>query len=267
MAQRLFFLLHVPKCAGSTVEHHFELHSGDGFLRVPRWKNPLRNIIGNRYHKTFIQKRLENVKVASGHSLSSGLRAFLPDHVICETVLLRDPLSYLVSFYNYRWSRYVNDQGPKPPQFEKWYSTQRKNPISRFILNRYLDYGVPLIYGLSSQARLDIIEDRLKDFHFVGSYKLTDKMIRGISEELGIPSRSVSQNVTPHRKIMIQDIDPVLRDRIESENAVDRFLFERWKHRGWVKTYRPAAATNLPKFDQPIYLADDSYTAIAKIAG
>ena len=48
MPQRVVhFLLHVPKCAGTTVEDHFRETLGPGFLLAPRWHNPLRAVIGN----------------------------------------------------------------------------------------------------------------------------------------------------------------------------------------------------------------------------
>ncbi|MEO0866373.1 MAG: hypothetical protein AAFY39_17745, partial [Pseudomonadota bacterium] len=43
------FLLHVPKCAGTTVEAHFRKHLGARFMIAPRWESPMRNFIGNRY--------------------------------------------------------------------------------------------------------------------------------------------------------------------------------------------------------------------------
>ena len=50
MSERVVhFVLHVPKCAGTTVEEHFRGPLHHGFLIAPRWEHVLRNFIGNRY--------------------------------------------------------------------------------------------------------------------------------------------------------------------------------------------------------------------------
>ncbi len=75
---------------------------------------------------------------------------------------------------------------PKPPGFASWYLAQRRNPISRFILNHYYEQGIPVLYRLSSRDRLAWLEERFREFWFVGSYRRADEMIAGISRELGV---------------------------------------------------------------------------------
>ena len=77
MTRVVHFLLHVPKCAGTTVENHFRAHLGDGYIFAPRWDSPLRNFIGNRY-PGLRPADLEHVRAVSGHSLSTGMRALFP---------------------------------------------------------------------------------------------------------------------------------------------------------------------------------------------
>ncbi|MEM9046575.1 MAG: hypothetical protein AAGC81_17980 [Pseudomonadota bacterium] len=254
------FLLHVPKCAGTTVEDHFAHHLGKAFQIAPRWDSVLRDVIGNRYPGI----DLDGVKVVSGHSVSRSLGAHLPGVEIRESVLLRDPLGYFLSFYNYRWTRYGNGFGSEPPSFETWYARQRLNPISRFLLMRYFEQGVPALYRLSSAGRLAWLEKRLRGFHFVGSYRRADEMIAGISRELGIAEHIDPRNVTAEKKLRAEQVPDDLRARILRENAVDLALFERWGDRGWSgqpTATRPA----LPRFDQPRYVAGDMLTGLFKI--
>lgn len=262
MTRVVHFLLHVPKCAGTTVEAHFRTHLRDGFLIAPRWESVLRNFVGNRY-PGLTADAVRGVQVVSGHSLSTDMRDLFPDAEIRESVLLRDPTGYLLSFYNYRWTRFDEGWGPEPPSFERWYAVQRRNPISRFLLNRYFGEAVPALYRLSSAQRLSYLEQRLGGFHFVGSYRRTDEMIAGISADLGIPAEVTSQNVTPKRKLIAADLPVALRQRIERENALDQALFDRWADRGW----EPQAlekAPELSRSDQLRYLIGDSVTGIAK---
>lgn len=256
------FLLHVPKCAGTTVEAHFQAHLGDAFMFAPRWESPLRNVLGNRY-PGLEAGRLAHVRAVSGHSLSESMRALFPGAELRRSVLLRDPASYLLSFYNYRWTRFEQGWGGRPPEFGTWYRAQRRNPISRFLLNRYFGQGVPALYRLSSGARLAWLETRLARFHFVGSYRRANEMVAGVSRELGLPEAVDSRNVTPSRRLTGADLPPALMRRIEAENALDQALWERWKDRGWTQEPLPPPPA-LPRADQARYLAGDAASGLLK---
>ncbi len=256
------FLLHVPKCAGTTVEAHFRTHLGSRYLLAPRWESPLRNFIDNRY-PGLSAETVSEVEAVSGHSLSRNMASLFPGAEIRQSVLLRDPLGYLLSFYNYRWTRHEQDQGPVPPSFEDWYDAQRRNPISRFLLNRYFGQAVPMLYRLSSKARLRFLEERLAQFHFVGSYKHVVELVSTVSRDLGLPETVESQNVTSSRRVSKQDLASSLVEQIAHENALDQCLFDRWKDRKWqgAPTGEPPALT---AFDQLTYIIGDSATGIRK---
>lgn len=261
--RKVHFLLHVPKCAGTSVEHHFSKHLGSKFLLAPRWRSPLREVVGNRFPGIEEKANLAKVAVVSGHSLSVSLKRHLSSTQIQESVLLRDPLSYLLSFYNYRWRRFEEGLDCRPPAFETWYAAQRKNPISRFMLNRYFGFGIPALYKMSSAQRLTYLEDRLANFHFVGGIERASELIAGISEELAISSKSNTMNVTKAKRFSSRDISPELKAKILDENALDRALYARWKDRGW--SGAPAeAAPRLSRWDQPTYLVGDLRSGIAK---
>ena len=262
MSRVVHFLLHVPKCAGTTVEAHFRTHLGNRFLIAPRWESVMRNFVGNRY-PDLMPEALRDVAVVSGHSLNEGMRALFEGAEIRESVLLRDPTGYLLSFYNYRWTRFDEGWGGEPPEFETWYNAQRRNPISRFLLNRYFDQAVPALYKRSSAQRLAFLEEKLSRFQFVGGYRRTDEMIGRISADLGIPGEVNHQNVTPKRKLIAADLPLKLRQRIERENALDQTLYDRWSDRGWEQDPLPPAP-DLPGGDQLRYMAGDAITGIRK---
>ncbi|MFK7942577.1 MAG: hypothetical protein AB8B85_06655 [Paracoccaceae bacterium] len=262
MARIVHFLLHVPKCAGTTVEGHFRAHLGEAYIYAPRWENPLRNVLGNRYPRLRPQD-METVRAVSGHSLSTGMRALFPGAEIRESVLIRDPTGFLLSFYNYRWTRFEEGWGAEPPPFERWYAGQRRNPVSRFLLNRYFEQGVPALYRLSSADRLRFLERRLARFHFVGSYRMADQMIGGISREMDIPDAVTAQNVTPKRRLIAADLPFEMRQRIEDENALDQALFDRWADRGW-EGYSRTDPPALSRTDQVRYMVGDISTGIVK---
>jgi hypothetical protein len=259
------FLLHVPKCAGTTVEEHFRATLGPGFLLAPRWHNPMRSIIGNRYSMAQDDPRLGHLKVITGHSMGASLKRRFPGAEIRESVLLRDPVGYHLSLYDYRVARHRTGTGPKPPGFASWYLAQRRNPISRFILNHYYEQGIPALYRLSSRDRLAWLEERFREFWFVGSYRRADEMIAGISRELGVAGEAERRNTGPVRETALDDR---MLERIVTENAVDQALWERWAERGWKADGRNPAAPPpaLPGHDRLRYLRSDIATLFWRTA-
>ncbi|MEM6623763.1 MAG: hypothetical protein AAF674_16150 [Pseudomonadota bacterium] len=262
MTRIVHFLLHVPKCAGTTVEAHFESYLGPYFAYAPRWENVLRNVLGNRYHRREVPDYAEILAV-SGHSLSQGMSALFPGAEIRPSVLLRDPAGYLLSFYNYRWTRHSEGWGPEPPPFKRWYASQRRNPISRFLMNRYFEVGVPTLYRFSSAGRLAFLEKRLADFHFVGSYRHAGELIAGISDELGITDTVANRNVTPVKKLIAADLSIEMRRRIERDNVLDQALFDRWADRKW-SGVPEGPPPDLPTNDQASYMTGDALSGIRK---
>jgi len=259
------FLVHVPKCAGSTVEAHFGRFLGDGFLLAPRWENPLRQIIGNRY-PSLSAERLSGVRAVSGHSLSQRLGRHFAGAEIRQSVLLRDPVGYFLSLYNYRWVRFEAGLGREPPEFDAWYRSQRRDPISRFLLNRYFDEAIPALYRLSSAARLAKLESHLASFHFVGSYRRADEMIREVSADLGIPAGAERRNTTAVPHLHPDELGDARRRRLLADNELDSALYNRWADRGWAG--QPGTdAPDLPRADQLTRMLSDTFTGALKSLG
>lgn len=259
----IHFFVHVPKCAGTTVERHLEAHLGpDEFALAPRWKHPLREALGNR--APLPEALLRHGRAMSGHSLQQGMAAQFPGRALREYVLLRDPVSQHVSFYNYRLRRTKERGQPHPGDFETWMKTQRRSPISRFLLMRYFGIGYPAIYRLSSRARFRFLEDKLSAFTFVGDYRRCNEALAGLSAELGIPEEVASRNVGAADDlpgaIRLSDLGAEARARIEARHALDALLHRRWADRGFAPgapAGGEAAAMTLPDDDRgALFLAD-----------
>jgi hypothetical protein len=265
-APPVHFFLHVPKCAGTTVEAHFERELGEGFLLAPRWNSPLRHVVGNRY-PGLTPERLARVRVVSGHSLSRSLAALFPGREVRESVLLRDPAGYLVSFWNYRWTRHETRGEPPPPPFRDWRRSQRRDPITRFLLHRYFGIGYPAIYAMSTRARFLFLENAFRRFHFVGGHRRVEEALAGISAELGVNGFARAENVGAARRLSPEALSESERAEIEAENPGDALLHARWKDRGFGPGGPEgveAAARRLPDRDGPRHLARDVESAVRR---
>lgn len=266
-ARTVHFLVHVPRCAGTTAGEHFRAHLGEAFLIAPRWRNPLRLFLAERYAISPDDPRLARLKVVTGHSLGVSLKRRFPGAEIRESLLLRAPVSQLVSLYNHRRAQHRAGTGPRPPAFRDWLRAQRANPISRFLLSHYFERRVPALYMLSSRARLEFLEARLRGFWFVADHARADELIAAISRELGLPGRAERRNVSAAPAFAEADLDPALIARIRAENPLDVALWERWKDRGWRADGRDPAAPPppLPDHDRLRHLAGDAASTLRRL--
>lgn len=255
----VYFFVHIPKCAGTTVEAHFARVLGPAFMKAPRWESVLRNVIGNRYRLS--PERIGALRAVGGHSLSVSLkRAFGPGRKVRECVLLREPVGWYLSFYNYRLGRHYERGEKRPPAFPAWYRSQRKNPAARFLLTRYFEVGYPAILGLSSRAQLAFLNRELARFHFVGDLRLTRDMIAEAARTLGVPAEVADANVGAVKEATRESIGAEMVARIEADNAVDAALHRLWATRGFgpgAPEGCAAAEAALPGGDHLEYLAAD----------
>ncbi|MEM6904537.1 MAG: hypothetical protein AAF568_01470, partial [Pseudomonadota bacterium] len=143
--------------------------------------------------------------------------------------------------------------------FPAWYAASRKNPISRFLLYRYFEQGVPGLYRFSSAGRLAWLEARLGAFWYVGSYRRVGELVGLLGQELGFPGNPKKRNVDSAGAVRVAELGEDLRHQIMRENAVDQLLFERWADRGADVAANPAPLTEgLSGADQPAQLFDEA---------
>ena len=253
------FVLHVPKCAGMTIEGHFRALLGAGYLRAPRWHSPLRLILGEGRALRAGDPRLAQVRVISGHSLSVGMRRAFAGAEIRESVLLREPVAFHVALFNER-VRQERVGGADAAAFARWYRAQRRNPVTRFLLWRYFEERLPALYRLSSAARLGLLEARLAGFWFVGDLTLADRLVMAICRDLGLPAeRPERRNMSPRGALRPAQLSPALAERIRAENALDLALWQRWRGRGFgARAKAPATPPPaLARADQLALALDD----------
>lgn len=251
-----------------TVDAHFRAELGAGFLRAPRWRNPLRLFLGERHALRADDPRLPGLRLVTGHSLGVSLGRLFPGAEVRESVLLRDPVGFHLSLYNFRAARHRAGAGRRPPDFATWYATQRRNPVSRFLLNHYFELRFPALYRLSSRDRLAFLEARFREFWFVADYRRADELIAGISRELGVAELAARRNVTDAPAVTEASLDAEMRARILTENPLDRAIWERWRGRGWRAEARPPEPpAALPGDDARGFLREDVTVAIRRVTG
>jgi hypothetical protein len=244
----VYFFVHVPKCAGRSIELHLERHLGPRYLYLRRKRGLDRQLSAASYR---LPQRFDpgSTDAVSGHALGHSLAARFPGREIRQAVLLREPLSMLVSFYNFRMSRFAFEGWPLV-SFERFYQSRHVNPVSSFLLANYLELSWPRIARMSRAEKFDRISARLERFWFVGDYRDCDRLISRVSDEFGVPDQAPRANVLEKKLLSAGDVPQAMRERIAEDCALDQAIHDAWAHRGFETGGRPAAP-DLP--DRPLH--------------
>jgi len=240
------FVYHVPKCAGRTIDRHLARSLPKSDYHRLRRRRGLGRFV-KRYDGADISDP-GSIRVVSGHYLGTSVDPFFERRLIKRSLLLRDPASHFVSYYNYRMTRYISE-GLQPYSADVAYGAMQRNFIAHYILKNFLELTWTQIASLSDQEKYDLVNAYLASFWFVGDYRLCDEFVGTLGEELGI-----SADARPHNTLMelargagwtplTLDLLPRKTvDKIVSENMIDQKLWETWHDaRRETGSVRPAA--------------------------
>lgn len=231
----VYFLVHVPKCAGGTIERYLSANlQHERYVELVNAPKIQRIFTRPHYSARISNLKGEKVDVVTNHPLASSLRQRFADRPIRESVLLRDPLGQLMSQYN---QKFHGRRGRKygMPRFETWVRTKPANPISTFLLYRYFEFPMWKILLMSDQDRLDFLIDKLSRFWFVGDYRHCDTLLEELAKNLGLPKKTRNKGVRSksQRIANINSIAPWVEEMVRNESAVDCALHEQFRDRLW----------------------------------
>jgi len=228
----VWLLVHVPKCAGRTVEAHLRAHlPAEAVLNPARRKAPAR-YVSRPYYVFPQQLNVARVRVVIGHFFGRSVRSLFAGREIRECVMIRDPLTFLISHYNFRMNRYLKAGKNRFP-FDLWYKTRPLNPISHFLLHRYVEIPLPTLWRMPAADRLARLQDVADRFHFVASLTACCPFLTRLSGALEITPQFESRNVTSTKFVTPETLPSALRQQILDENPLDTLLYEKYKDRGW----------------------------------
>lgn len=251
----VFLFCHIPKCAGSTVKQHMWNKAPDRSVSAKRRHGFFRDFGGDYTDIARTGIDPETIDFVGGHALSQSVSKAFPGRPIRPSVLIRDPLSFAVSFYNHR-NRGAAKVGRGPVPFELYIRSLPKNPMIRFILTRYLGIGYPRVLQFDSRQRFDIVDGALRDFWFVGSWMHASELISGLSREMQISDMIDIKNAAHGDRLRVGDVPDDVANRIRTANAADQALFDRWADVKW--NGKPdETAPDLPGGDQASYIFNE----------
>jgi hypothetical protein len=229
----LFIAVHVPKCAGRTLERHVLRHlpgnecwvTTKRFVRTP-------HIVG-RHYQLRDPRQLQATRVISGHHAAQSMERLFPDRDIMHSVLIREPVSFHLSYYNFRMMRYI-ERGWRPHSFELHLKSQPHDPITHF---------------LSPQKKYNLVNRALSKFWFVADLSKCDELIALMSRDLAIPETAERCNTselwtarTHWQPLTRDDIAPKTLEALTKRTRIDKAVWHSWRNAG----VRTAAVRPIP---------------------
>ena len=258
----LHVVLHVPKCAGSTMENHFAKHLGPSRFRSPT-KRPTRLAL-----ETFCRKYddtppgpLEHINVVSGHFIGHSIEKLIAKKNVRRSVVLREPEHFFLSLYNFRMMLYIVAKR-NTCSFSLFMKSLQTDPISHFLLDRWLEKPWASIAALSPDRKAALLDELLGSLDHVVDISEVDKLIAWHSHDLGIVEKADRANTqdewvrksgwTPLRLSALTSSE---RDMLDRRTTLDRYIWRRWALKESVTFDATAVAPFLlHELPRPIYL-------------
>lgn len=240
------FVYHIPKCAGRTIDRHLARSLPQSvYLRLRR-RHGLGRFITRYDSANFCNA--DAIRVVGSHYLGVSFDSVFEHRLIKRSLLLRDPASHFVSYYNYRMTRYLS-KGLQPYSVEVAYGAMQRNFITHYILRNFLELTWTQIASLSDADKYDLVNAFLSVFWFVGDYRLCDEFIGALGEKLRISANARSHNTLTELSrgagwtpLTLDLLPRHTVDKIVSENMIDQKLWETWRDaRHETSAIRPVA--------------------------
>jgi hypothetical protein len=233
----IYFLFHVPKCAGRTIDRHLAIYSPRNSYFCPKKRRGIARFFAPRHNLSGMPEPAE-LRAIGGHMLGCSLERSFEGREIRRTILLRDPVSHMVSYYNFRMERYIA-QGLQPYSFDLAYRATQRNFLTHFILRNFLEIRWPKILLLREEQKWALVNRFLSSFWFVGDYGRCGELIAAVAPDLGVPDRAVPQNICSGRSnhpnwrpLSHDDLPDSMVRRIRDENPLDQLLWQTWQLAG-----------------------------------
>src|SRR6516225_3607028 len=243
----VYFILHIPKAAGQTIQHHMADHCAPGVFWGPHQAPRLQALSGRRYDPDSLPEA-SRMRVVFGHNLGRSLEKYFLGRAIRRVVLLRDPISLQLLLYNHRMMVHLT-KGLGTYNFDLHLKVLPRDFIAHRFLARWLEIPWPVLMAMTDQQKYAALNRALSQYWFVGSHTDCDRLIAAISRDLGVPAAARRRNTAGEwerrvgwQPLKAAELSPATRGRILANNRLDQWLWESWHTAG----FNPAGVSPPP---------------------
>jgi Flp pilus assembly protein TadD len=237
-APPVYFFVHIPKTAGTTLEDHLRAHMPRERLWMPSPSSAM-GMIGKRRYRVEPLPDLASIRAVIGGWMGRSLESLFPGREIRRTVLLRDPIGLHVSLYNYRMFHAVASGRPTMG-FERHLRQMPRDLVALLILAVWLEMPISALLRTSDERKFELLNEALADFWFVGSYRDCDQLIAAVADDLEVPRTAVAKNTSSYwerrvdwRPLRADDLATDMRAAILARNPIDDALWRTWHAAGF----------------------------------
>jgi tetratricopeptide (TPR) repeat protein len=234
----VYFILHIPKTAGQTIQQHLADHCAPGASWGPHQAPRLQALSGPRYDPGSFPEA-SRIRAVFGHNLSRSLEKYFLEREIRRVVLLRDPIGLHLSLYNHRMMLHLA-KGLGTYSFGLHLRALRCDFIAHRLLARWLETPWPVLMAMTDQQKYAALNRALSQFWFVGSYTDCDRLVAAISRDLGLPAAARRRNTAAEwekrvtwQPLKAAELPPATHEAILADNPLDLALWESWHTAGF----------------------------------
>ncbi|MGH7047755.1 MAG: tetratricopeptide repeat protein [Stellaceae bacterium] len=229
-----YFLLHIPKTAGQTIQTHLASHCAPGVF----WQSRGRVRLGSATRRSDLPDPAR-ARIVAGHHLGRSLEGLFAGRAIRRIVLLRDPLELQISLYNWQMMDHLA-KGLGTYSLELHLQAMPRDFMAHFLLSRWLEISWPRLLTMSDTAKYHALDQMLAGFWFVGAHTDCDRLIAAIGPDLGVPPLARARNTaaqlqaeTGWRLVTADTLSPEMRETIRARHRLDLALWEEWHAAGF----------------------------------
>jgi tetratricopeptide (TPR) repeat protein len=234
----VYFILHVPKTAGQTIQQHLADYCLPGTLWGPHQAPRLQALSGRRYNPDSLPE-LSRIRAVFGHNLGRSLERHFPNREIRRVVLLRDPISLHISLYNHRMMINLT-KGLGTYSFDRHLKALPRDFIAHRLLARWLEIPWPALMTMDDREKYAALNRALSGFWFVGAHADCDRLIAVIAGDLELPAAARRRNTAADwlnrvswQRLRVDELSPKMRETILTNNPLDQILWETWGTAGF----------------------------------
>ena len=233
----VYFLLHVPRTGGTTIETHLEAHLRENFWSPKRPSGAA--ILGGRRCRLDHAPDLHHVRAVAGHYIGRSLERRFPGRDIRRTLLLRDPVGFHVSYYNHRMMFSLSRGGPVW-DFDRHLRAQPRDLVALLLLWYWLELPLARMLSTSDERKYQLLNEALAGFWFVGGHDDGQRLLAAVAADLGVPPLAPRRNTTLEwqkrvswRPLRADDLPASTRAAILAQNPIHDALWRSWRHAGF----------------------------------
>lgn len=235
MREPVLIHIHVPKCAGTTVEQHLnsELGASRTWLAPKRTRQFPLGWFRRKYDRT-PPAPFNQIKAVSGHFIGRSIESNFKNRRIVRSIILREPESLMLSYYNYRMMRYIL-RGQHPYGFSLFLRATRQNFVTHFLLERWLELPWIELVRLTDEQKIERLDEAMSSIHHIAPIGEADALIEKISLEIGVSPMAKRRNTTKDREaetgwktLRLAELSEADRAELEARTQLDRYLWRRW---------------------------------------